>query len=217
MAKIYVVSDILDADVKVYKAPLAYTCDAAVYVTSDPAEAEKRGSVWYEVADENKDDADVTKVAYVDDSFGADLQIFFVDNLFDAQWNSRNAWGNRMKYLSEKVAEGMNAEAAEEETAKKYRPACIYVVDNQYDADVIAYEVNNFFSSDVCAFVADNDLYDYRGDEIWHYTEDADDPHAVKLYWTDEPMLANLKVYFVRYAIDARWQGNHPLQFNLSK
>lgn len=217
MAKVCIVDNLLDADVRVWKAPITFMADAKVYLTEDEELAKNRGSIWQIV--EDADDPAVTKVYYTPQEFGCDLKISFVDEPNEAQWNSRNPWGNRMKYKEEDLKK--LAEQTDETGKKKYRPAKIYVVGSRFDADVIAAKVPTFFDADVCAYVPteeEGDKFDYRGNEIWHYTDDPDDPEAVRLFWSKVAYQEQLKVFFVDNAVDARWcNPNNNWYFHLSK
>jgi len=90
---------------------------------------------------------------------------------------------------------------------KEVAMAKIYVVNDKYDADVIAYQVRSPWDADISVYEVDSE-WDANEDFLWFFVNSSYDA-SIKLYWADDSWDATLKVCFVSDKWDAKWQTSN--------
>ena len=92
MAKVYVVNQPWEADVKLFRVREEYLADLRVYITDEAWRAEN-DQIWFYV--EQPWEASVS-VFWVENEWEADIKVYFEEYEYQAGWNTSNPWQNRL-------------------------------------------------------------------------------------------------------------------------
>lgn len=91
--------------------------------------------------------------------------------------------------------------------------ANVFVVKNEYEADIKVLKVSYNFQADLLFYEVDQD-YNATRDELWYFVKNEYDP-SIKIFWVDYEYQADLKVFEVEYDHQAGWNRSHPLESKL--
>ncbi|MDZ4097136.1 MAG: DUF6150 family protein, partial [Methylophilaceae bacterium] len=85
-----------------------------------------------------------------------------------------------------------------------------FVVNNDSQADIKCFKVNQINQADLLVYVVDND-YLAGADFKWFYVSQ-EYQASKKICWVDHDYQADLKVFFVSNEYQAQWNRGHALQ-----